>query len=64
MDEFLKEVPMGFSMAIAKNMDAFKKFSLLPEDKRKEIIDRTKYISSQQEMNMYVQDLVDSNFNR
>lgn len=64
MDEFLKEVPMGFSMAIAKNMDAFKKFALLPEDKRKEIIDRTKYISSQQEMNMYVQDLVDSNFNR
>lgn len=64
MDEFLKEVPMGFSMAIAKNMDAFKKFALLPEDKRKEIIDRTKYISSQQEMNMYVQGLVDSNFNR
>ena len=64
MDEFLKEVPMGFSMAIAKNMDAFKKFALLPEDKRKEIIDRTKYISSQHEMNMYVQDLVDSNFNR
>lgn len=64
MDEFSKKVPMGFSMAITQNMDALKMFPLLPEDKRKEIIDKTKYISSQQEMNMYVQDLVDANFNR
>ena len=64
MDELLREVPMGFGMAMAKNMDAMREFCLLPENKRKEIIEGTIFINSQQEMNMYVQSLVDSNFNR
>ncbi len=64
MDELLREVPMGFGMAMAKNMDAMREFCLLPENKRKEIIEGTRFINSQQEMKMYVQSLVDSNFNR
>ena len=64
MDELLKEVPMGFGKAMAKNTDAMREFCSLPENKRKEIIEKTRFINSQHEMNMYVQSLVDSNFNR
>ena len=33
-------------------------------ERRKEIIEGTRFINSQSEMNMYVQCLVNSNFNR
>lgn len=64
MDEMSREVPMGFGMAMAKNVDAMREFCLLPENRRKEIIEGTRFINSQHEMNMYVQSLVNSNFNR
>lgn len=63
MNEILKDVPMGFSVAMAKNIDAMRGFSLLPENRRREIIEGTRNINSQQEMNMYVQSLINSNFN-
>lgn len=48
------EMPMGFSMALAQNPEAMQKFSMLSEDKKKQIIDGTHSVKSKQEMHEYV----------
>ncbi len=49
-----KEMPVGFSMALAQNPDAMQKFAMLNEDKKKQIIDGTHSVKSKQEMHQYV----------
>ena len=48
------EMPMGFSMALFQNPLALQKFAMLSEDKKKQIIDGTHYVKSEQEMHEYV----------
>ncbi len=48
------EMPVGFSMALAQNPKAMKKFSLLSEDEKKQIINGTHSVKSKQEMHEYV----------
>ena len=48
------EMPVGFSMALAKNPEAMQKFAMLSEDKKRQIIDGTHSVKSKQEMHEYV----------
>ena len=50
-------IPMGFSMALSKNLDAMNYFSSISHDKQKQIIDGTHNIRSKQEMNEYVKNI-------
>ena len=52
------EMPMGLSMALAQNPEAMQKFTMLSEDKKKQIIDGTHSIRSKQEMHEYVNKLI------
>ncbi|MBO5210840.1 MAG: hypothetical protein J6A78_05485 [Clostridia bacterium] len=52
------EIPIGFSMALAQNPEAMRKFALLNEEKKKEIINGTHSIQSKQEMHEYVNKLI------
>lgn len=55
-------IPMGFGMALAQNSRAMAYFSSLSEEQRKSIIDGTHSINSKQEMQSYVNNLVDKGF--
>lgn len=48
------EVPVGFGMALAQDLEAMKYFSGLSEDKQRDIINRTKGIKSKEEMQSFV----------
>ncbi len=52
------EMPVGFSMALAQNPEAMKKFALLGEDKKKQVIEGTHSVKSKQEMHEYVNKLI------
>ena len=52
------EMPVGFSMALAQNPDAMQRFTLMSEEKKKEIINGTHSINSKQEMHEYVNKLI------
>lgn len=58
----LGEVPMGFSMALAKNTNAMKKFSSLSKEQQQKVIEQTHSINSKQEMQNYVNNLTNTNF--
>lgn len=51
------EMPVGFSFVLAQNPDAMQKFAMLPEEKKKEIINGTHAVKSKQEMHEYVNKL-------
>ncbi len=53
-----KDMPMGFSMALAMNPDAMKEFALLSEEKKQRIIAGTHTLCSKAEMQQYVNNLV------
>lgn len=55
-----KEIPMGFAMALAKNQQALEKFSMLSEMKKQEIIEGTHSVQSKEEMEQYVNSLVNN----
>ena len=48
------DIPLGLSSALARNVEAMRIFSQLPDDKRKQIIDGARSVSSKQEMKNYV----------
>lgn len=52
-----QEIPMGFGMALAMNTEAMQKFSSLPENKKREIINGTHSVSSKEEMRQYVDNI-------
>lgn len=52
----LKELPLGFGMALVKNERALLRFGEMPETQKRQILDRAHGISSKTEM----QALVDS----
>ena len=52
-----KDLPMGFTMMLAENEKAMKKFAGLCDEKRKEIIDGTHNIKTKEEMRRYVNEI-------
>ncbi len=53
----LRDLPMGFGMALAQNVRAMEVFSALPPDAQRRVVDGTHAIRSRQEMAAYVEDL-------
>lgn len=64
MDNLLghKEVPIGFGMELAKNMEAMNHFSNLKESDRVKVVERARQIKSKHEMEHYVSSLKDQSF--
>lgn len=58
----LDDMPLGFGMALAQDVEAMKQFSKLSVNKQKEIISKTRNVNSRQEMQAYVQQLRDHDF--
>lgn len=59
MNNLLSEVPIGFGMALAQNLDAMNSFANLDKDKQQEVINKTTGIHSKQEMQQFVSSLSD-----
>ena len=51
------DLPLGFSYALARNPEAMRNFSLLPESRKSEILQRAHAVSSKEEMRAIVDDL-------
>lgn len=59
--DIMAELPLGFSMALAKNTDALQSFSQMSESQKQAVIDGTHNIKSKVEMQEYVNNLVRQN---
>lgn len=59
--DIMAELPLGFSMALAKNADALQSFSQMSESQKQAVIDGTHNIKSEVEMQEYVNNLVRQN---
>ena len=58
MDHLLQEeLPLGFSMALAENLDALDAFSRLSNEEKKKIVADCGSVRSKQEMRAYVDSL-------
>ncbi|MDD6214252.1 MAG: hypothetical protein PUB42_03605 [Firmicutes bacterium] len=53
-DDILKDLPMGFGMALAQNPEALEVFSGMSDEEKREVIDGTHRIRSKNEMRRYV----------
>lgn len=51
----LNDIPMGFGMALAKNVNAMEYFAGLPRERQAEIVRQTHEIASKQEMQAFVE---------
>lgn len=49
-----RDIPLGFSMALAKNIPAMNAFSSMSQSRQREIIAGTKAVRSKKEMERYV----------
>ena len=49
------DLPLGFAFALAQNPDAMQKFSMMPEQRKNEILQKAHAVDSKEEM----QELVD-----
>lgn len=59
-DDYITELPIGFSMAIAKNPKALTGFSNMSEAEQQEIIDKCHNVTSKSEMQQIVDSIVSS----
>ena len=55
----LRDLPMGFGMALTQNPQAMAWFSGLPTEQQRQIIDQTHSIRSKAEMQSFVRHLTD-----
>lgn len=53
----MKDLPMGFGMALMQNEAAFQKFSEMPETQQKKVLEQTHSIKSKEEMKSFVNGL-------
>lgn len=60
MDTFnpLSDLPMGFGMALAQDVDAMEHFASLSPDAQRRVVDGTHAIRSKPEMQSYVRSLI------
>lgn len=56
------EIPIGFGMALAKDLDAMNYFSNLEESKKDQIIEQSRQIQSKSQMEQYVSSLKNDSF--
>lgn len=56
MDE-LRDLPMGFGMALLQNREAAAYFEALPASERRRILQKVRAIQSKKEMQLFVDDL-------
>ncbi len=59
--DLLRELPMGFGMALAKNTDAMAEFSKMSKAEQQEVINKTHSVKSKKEMQNFVNSLVSHN---
>jgi hypothetical protein len=52
------DIPMGLGMALAQNGGAMEAFASLPESQRAQLIERTHTVSSKQEMQALVREIL------
>lgn len=52
-----KDLPLGFAFVLAENPDALKAFSTLPEERRTELLQKVRSVSSRDEMQSFVNQL-------
>lgn len=57
LNNLLNEVPIGFGMQLAKNLDAMTYFANLDDQRKQEVIERTRNINSKEEMEQFVASL-------
>ena len=53
-----QELPLGFGMALAQHPDAMARFSAMSEAEQKAFIDGTHAVRSKQEMQAYIEQLI------
>lgn len=53
------DLPMGFAMALAQNTDVLAYFAGLEPERKKAVIEKTHTIKSKQEMQSYVNSLLE-----
>lgn len=53
------EMPLGLGMALAQNMDAMNRFASMSKERQKAVIAHTHSIRSKEEMQSFVQSLLD-----
>lgn len=56
-NDILKDLPLGFSLALAQNLNALDNFAAMPESKQKIVLDKIKHVKSKEEMRSYVNNL-------
>ncbi|MGN1106217.1 MAG: hypothetical protein ACI4RH_06160 [Huintestinicola sp.] len=49
-----KDIPLGFGMVLAQNIEAMTRFSAMTEEQRRQIIEGTHSVNSKKEMQAYV----------
>ncbi|HIR02524.1 MAG: hypothetical protein U0M23_04790 [Acutalibacteraceae bacterium] len=59
MQEIYDDLPLGLSMALAKNIEALNRFTSLSDAQKQTIINRTHSVTSKQEMQRLVNGLAD-----
>ncbi len=53
-----EDLPVGFGMALSRNIYAMEYFAALPKNKQKSIIEQARYVSSNAEMHNFVNSLI------
>lgn len=56
-NDIFKDLPLGFSLALAQDLNALDHFAAMPESKQKIIIDKIKDVKTKEEMRSYVDNL-------
>lgn len=56
------DVPLGFGMALAQNIDAMRCFGKLTKEQQQSIIARTKNVKSKKEMRSFVDTISGTDF--
>lgn len=56
------DVPLGFGMALAQNLDAMQYFGKMTKQQQQNVIDKTKSIKSKKEMKSFVDGISGMNF--
>lgn len=56
-NDSLKDLPMGFSFALAKDLDSLNCFANMSKSKQKVVVDKARHVNSKKEMQNLVQSL-------
>lgn len=62
-DKPFADVPLGFGMALSKNVDAMEAFAKLSETERQSVINKARSVQSKQEMQQFVNSLTSNQHN-